>query len=193
MNTITDGIKQLAAPGGAGVLCAALTLTICIPAYGGKTCSSSMDLKSCVSTLDLNSVSYSGGTLSAAGVLRILNTGATQGRIVSISVNLQTKEQGGQYATIATAVAPCGTGLILDQSLPLSLPGGADVCGGANQAGIAYTAVFANVSLASGKQGRLEFAVTYDGAPNGSAGAFCGAALVCGSRVVSVRLGFVIP
>jgi hypothetical protein len=187
-------MKRLATHLCAPVMCALLTGALTGPAYADKACSASLNLQNCVSSLDLNSVTFVGGTLTASGVLRLINSGAGSGTILSVVANLQVKDQGDQYATIATITAPCGTGLlILTKALPLAVPGGANICGGVNEQDIGFTTTFAGVSLVSRKQARIEFQVTYDGAPNGSAGQLCGATPACGTRVINVRFGFVVP
>ncbi len=195
MKTI-ERMKQAVTRRYTGVFCAVLALASAGPTYADKACSASLNLKDCVSSIDLNTVSYTGGTLMVSGVLRAINSGATQGRILSVVANLQTKEaNGNQYTTIATVGAPCGgTGLLLGVGLPLAVPGGpAQVCGRANQKDIPFRAAFSGVSLTSGKGARLELMVTFDGATNGSAGEFCGATPNCGSRIINVRFGFVVP
>ena len=176
-------------------VCALLALVFASPSYADKACSASLNLKDCVSSIDLGSVSFTDGTLMVSGALRAINSGATEGRILSVVANLQTKDKGGQYTTIATVVAPCGVGLVLDKALPLGVPGGpAGVCGGTNQANIGFTATFSAVSLVTGQPARLELQVTFDGATSGTAGELCGATPVCGtSRAIFVRFGFVVP
>jgi hypothetical protein len=185
-------MKKLATGVLAGVICALLALTFATPAYAGKTCSASLNVKDCVSTL--TSVSSNGTDLTLTGVLKVLNIGQTPGNIVSVVANLQTKDPSGHYQTIAT-VTSCGSGVLLIGSL--TVQGGPDVCGGANQSNINYTATFPGVvaSLVSGKQARLELQVTYDGGPNGSAIDPCGSTTTqCnGLRIVNVRFGFVVP
>jgi hypothetical protein len=191
-STMKITMKKLVNRMSAGAILTLLALASAVPTYADKTCSASINLKNCVSTLD--SVSSSGTDLTLKGVLKVLNIGSRPGSIVSVVANLQTKDPGGQYETIAT-VRSCDPGFVLIGSM--TVPGGPDLCGGANESDISYIVTFPGVvpSLVSGKQARLELQAVYDGGPNGSAIDPCGSTTTqCnGLRIVNVRFGFVVP